>query len=75
MPKRKYQRTLSFVFCQHYEHQLFINGGQRSREIKGPATMSSSRDSVTDSCIRDVLLNMAVLLLAMVDFISKSAIY
>lgn len=53
--KVKYQRTLSFVFCQHYEHQLFISiVGQTSRGIKGPAIISCSGDSVRDSCIRDV---------------------
>lgn len=55
MPKLKYQRTSSFVFCQLYEHQLFISiVGQTGREIKGPAIISSSGDSVRDSCIRDV---------------------
>lgn len=55
MLKVKYQRTLSFVFCQNYEHQLFISVvGQASREIKGPAIISCSGDSVRDSCIRDV---------------------
>lgn len=53
--KIKYQRTSSFVFCQLYEHQLFISVvGQTGREIKGPAIISSSGDSVRDSCIRDV---------------------
>lgn len=55
MAKIKYQGTLSFVFCQHYEHQLFISSvGQTSREIKGPAiTNITNGDSVRDSCIRD----------------------
>lgn len=55
MPKIKYQRTLSFVFCQHYEHQLFISAvGQTSRGIKGPAITISNGDSGSDSSIRDV---------------------